>query len=77
MTWQKLEANLGHILGKTHGEVKALLESIDHIEDDRITWQEFVNWLIKEGVIRNIANDQRLFPFTLSRIREHRSFKLG
>ena len=38
-------------------DVKALVESIDHVEDDRITWQEFGNWLIKEGVIRNIAND--------------------
>jgi len=68
---------LAEILGKSHGEVRTLVESIDHIEADRVTWQEFVSWLIKEGVIRNIANDQRLFPFTLCRIRETRACKLG
>ncbi len=49
--------NLVRILGKSVADVKALVESIDHVEDDRVTWQEFGNWLIKEGVIRNIAND--------------------
>lgn len=48
---------MAKILGKTIGEVKKLTDSIDHVEDDRITWQEFINWLIKEGMIRDIAND--------------------
>ena len=48
---------MGGILGKNHEEVRELVNSIDHVEEDRITWHEFVSWLIKEGRIRNIAND--------------------
>lgn len=57
--------------------MKELTDTIDHVELDRITWQEFVNWLIKEGRIRNIANDQRLFTFTLARVTEEACFKMG
>jgi len=58
-------------------EVHELVNNIDHEEDDRITWGEVVNWLIKEGRIKNIANDQRLFNFTLARLTESEHFKLG
>lgn len=58
-------------------EVHELVNNIDHEEDDRITWGEVVNWLIKEGRIKNIANDQRLFNFTLARLTEYEHYKLG
>jgi hypothetical protein len=64
-------------LGKSTQEVKELIETVDHVEEGRVTWQEFVTWLIKEGRIRNIANDQRLFTFTTARIKEEAFFKMG
>jgi hypothetical protein len=48
--------------------VRDMVQTIDRVEDDRITWLEFANWMIKEGKIRNIANDQRLYTFTVARI---------
>lgn len=54
-----------------------LISTIDNVEDGRITWLEFMRWLIKEGYIRDIANDQRLFTFTLARLTEVTTFKAG
>lgn len=36
-----------------------------------------MTWLIKEGRVRDVANDQRLFTFTLARIYEKAFFKIG
>ena len=33
------------------------MQTLDHIDDDMVTWAEFMNWLSKEGTIRNIANE--------------------
>ena len=74
---QEFEAELATILMMPRKEVHELVNNIDHEEDDRITWGEVVNWLIKEGRIKNIANDQRLFNFTLARLTESEHFKLG
>jgi hypothetical protein len=30
---------------------------MDHIDADRVTWHEFVAWVVKESKVRNIAND--------------------
>ena len=50
---------------------------MDHVEDGRITWLELMTWLIKEGRVRDVANDQRLFTYTLARIYEKAFFKIG
>jgi hypothetical protein len=50
---------------------------VDHVEDGWITWLEFMTWLIKEGRVRDVANDQRLFTFTLTRMCEKAFFKIG
>jgi hypothetical protein len=54
-----------------------LTKTVDHVEEGRITWLEFVTWLIKEGRVRDVANDQRLYTFTLARINEKAFFKIG
>ena len=64
-------------MGKTQGEVKHLINTIDRVEEGRITWLEFANWMIKEGKVRNIANDQRLYTFTVARLVEHKQIKIG
>ncbi len=77
ITLQIFEKQLGGILGKTQGEILKLTSTIDHVEEGRITWLEFMTWLIKEGRVRDVANDQRLFTFTLARIQEKAFFKIG
>ena len=64
-------------MGKTQGEVKHLINTIDRVEEGRITWLEFANWMIKEGKVRNIANDQRLYTVTVARLVEHKNIKIG
>jgi hypothetical protein len=44
-------------LGKSSGEIKEMVNTIDKVEENRITWLEFATWMIKEGKVRNIAND--------------------
>jgi hypothetical protein len=53
-----------------------MVQTIDRVEDGRITWMEFATWMIKEGRVRNIANDQRLFTFTVARIQETAFFRI-
>ncbi|CDW86843.1 UNKNOWN [Stylonychia lemnae] len=50
------------------------MQTLDHIDEDKVTWAEFMNWLSKEGTIRNIANDQRLYAFTITRIEEEQEY---
>ena len=38
-------------------EIKEMVNTIDKVEENRITWLEFATWMIKEGKVRNIAND--------------------
>ena len=45
------------LLNLSTDKVKKLIESLDHIDEDTVTWNEFTKWLAKEGSIRNIAND--------------------
>ena len=52
------------------------MQSLDHIDTEKVTWAEFMNWLAKEGIIRNIANDQRLYAFTITRIEEEKEYLL-
>ncbi len=54
-----------------------MVNTIDKVEENRITWLEFATWMIKEGKVRNIANDQRLYTFTVARIVEKAFFKIG
>ena len=58
------------ILNKGHTQIKRLLSTLDHVDEEKVTWGEFMNWMTKEGILRNIANDQRLFTFTVTRLYE-------
>ena len=48
--------------------VRWLVQSLDHVDEEKVTWAEFMNWLAKEGAVRGVANDQRLYAFTLTRL---------
>ena len=52
------------------------MQGLDHVEESKVTWAEFMNWLAKEGIIRDIANDHRLFPFTLTRLQECETYQM-
>eukprot|EP00347_Sterkiella_histriomuscorum_P020047 403339298 len=66
--------SLVRILKQQPSYVQKLMQTLDHVDTEKVTWAEFMNWLAKEGIIRNIANDQRLYAFSITRIEEENTY---
>jgi len=49
---------------------------MDRSDLEKVTWAEFLQWLLREGQVRDIANDQRLFNFPLARLQPAKSMKM-
>ena len=45
------------VLRLSQSKIRNLLLTLDHIDQEKVTWAEFMKWLSLEGTIRNIAND--------------------
>ena len=59
-----LKTHFAEIMGLDHEENQAhrarlgkLMEKLDHSHSEKITWQEFLKFLDREGMRREVVND--------------------
>ena len=45
-----------------------LITSLDHRNEDKVSWNEFLNFLTNEGVRRETVNDAQLYGFGVKRL---------
>ena len=48
--------------------MQKLVTSLDHKNEDKISWNEFLNFLTNEGVRRETVNDAQLYGFGVKRL---------
>lgn len=50
--------------------LQKLIDKLDHRNDDKITWSEFLTFLENEGVRREVVNDAQLYGIGVKRLKE-------
>ena len=46
------------------------MEKLDHCHSDKITWTEFLKYLDREGIRREVVNDAQLYGIGVKRLKE-------
>ena len=53
-----------------HVQISNLMERLDHSHSEKITWQEFLKFLDREGMRREVVNDAQLYGIGVKRMKE-------
>ena len=53
-----------------------LILSLDHRNTDKVSWNEFLNFLTNEGIRRETVNDAQLYGFGVKRLEKKHVHRL-
>ena len=57
-------------------QLQKLIDKLDHRNEERITWSEFLTYLENEGARREIVNDAQLYGMGIKRLSEGETVNL-
>lgn len=55
-------------------QLQKLIDKLDHRNDDKITWSEFLTFLENEGIRREEVNDAQLYGIGVKRLSEGETY---
>ena len=53
-----------------------MIDKLDHRNEERITWSEFLTYLENEGARREVVNDAQLYGMGIKRLSEGETVNL-
>ena len=76
ITKEDLAAELQRRINIDEQQLRRLINQCDRKNDNKITWNEFLNFLTNEGIRRETVNDAQLYGYGVKRLTKHGKYHL-